>query len=183
MRWYTSCYAPKRGCTGVALGLTCPELWCPRTAPAIYTPSAPASPSAIFSAHSSAKSPETARKTTSQARAESSENSSILRSPAHGVGRHSVSQEHGTRIGTPGWGAERPRVYIGRARCMLCCELPHGPNGVFVSLQCVCVHTVCMAVCMAVYSPNGVFMSLPAERADAKSLSSDTGKPRLPEIV
>ena len=40
-----------------------------------------------------------------------------------------------------------------------------------------------MAVCMAVYSPNGVFMSLPAERADAKSLSSDTGKLRLPEIM
>ena len=74
-----------------------------------------------------------------------------------------------------------PRVH-GRARCMLCCELPHGPNGVFVSLQ--CVYTQCaLAVCMAVYSPNGVFMSLPAERADAKSLSSDTGKPRLPEIV
>ena len=37
--------------------------------------------------------------------------------------------------------------------------------------------------CMAESSPNGVLMSLPAERADAKSLSSDTGKSRLPEIV
>ena len=146
VRWYTSCYAPKRGCTGVALGLTCPELWCPRTAPAIYTPSAPASPSAIFSAHSSAKSPETARKTTSQARAASSENSSILRSPAHGVGRHSVSQEHGTRIGTPGWGAERPRVCMGARGA--CCVVSCRTDRMEYSCPCsVCVYTQCAWQC------------------------------------
>lgn len=70
--------------------------------------SAPSSPSAIFSAHSSAKSPETARKTTSHARAASSENSSISS------------------------------------------------------------------------SPKGVDCFLPADRAEAKSFSSSTGKPRWP---
>jgi hypothetical protein len=44
-------------------------------------------------------------------------------------------------------------------------------------------HALCVAACMADSSPNGVLMSLPAERADAKSLSSETGKLRLPEIV
>ena len=53
-----------RGRTGVALGLTRPQPWWPATAPAIlrcdlqHPSSAPSSPSAIFSAHSSAKSPE-----------------------------------------------------------------------------------------------------------------------------
>ena len=52
-----------------------------RKADELSITSAPPSPSAIFSAHSRLKSPETARKTTSQSRAASSVNSSILRSP------------------------------------------------------------------------------------------------------
>ena len=126
--------------------------------------------------------PATARKTTSQARADSSVNSSIFLSPAQrGVGGTPWAKSP-THAQPRGGGVQnapacRQRV-VACASSIVSCRTG---TGVVVSLQ-RCTGSV-HALCVAESSPNGVLMSLPAERADAKSLSSDTGKSRLPEIV